>query len=92
MSDISPLDPTIPGAVWRYKWLVMLLVIVGAALAVAYATFTSPVFKAKAELLVEDPSTASVFDAPSGAQLERYVANQVQVYSTHPWWRPGPMS
>lgn len=79
MNDISPLDPTIPGAVWRYKWLVMLLVIVGAALAVAYATFTSPVFKAKAELLVEDPSTASVFDAPSGAQLERYVANQVQI-------------
>ena len=79
MNDISPLDPTIPGAVWRYKWLVMLLVIVGAALAVAYATFTSPVFKAKAELLVEDPSTASLFDAPSGAQLERYVANQVQI-------------
>ena len=79
MNDISPLDPTIPGAIWRYKWLAMLLVVSGAALGVAYATFTSPVFKAKAELLVEDPSTASVFDSPSGAQLERYVADQVQI-------------
>ncbi len=79
MNDISPLDPTIPGAVWRYKWLAMLIVVLGSALGVAYATFTSPVFKAKAELLVEDPSTASLFDSPSGAQLERYVADQVQI-------------
>ena len=79
MNDISPLDPTIPGAIWRYKWLAMFLVVLGAALGVAYATFTNPVFKAKAELLVEDPSTASVFDSPSGAQLERYVADQVQI-------------
>lgn len=79
MNDISPLDPTIPGAVWRYKWLAMLLVTLGAVLGVAYATFSSPVFKAKAELLVEDPRAASVFDSPSGAQLERYVADQVQI-------------
>lgn len=79
MNDISPLDPTIPGAVWRYKWLVALIVMVGAVLGIAWATFTSPVFSAKAELVVEDPGAISVFDSTSRAQSERYTADQVQI-------------
>ncbi|MDH3605577.1 MAG: Wzz/FepE/Etk N-terminal domain-containing protein [Acidimicrobiia bacterium] len=79
MNDISPLDPTIPGAVWRYKWLVLFLVMVGAVLGVAWATFTSPVFTAKAELIVEDPGAITVFDSTRSAQSDRYTADQVQI-------------
>ena len=82
MNDISPLDPTIPGAVWRYKWLVLFIVLVGAALGVAWATFTPPVFTATAELVVEDPGAISVFDSTSSARSERYTADQVEILDT----------
>ncbi len=78
MNDISPLDPTIPGAVWRYKWLVAFVVLVGAALGIAWATFSPPVFTARAELVVEDPGAITVFDSAS-AQSERYTADQVEI-------------
>ena len=79
MNDISPLDPTIPGAVWRYKWLVLAVVLAAAALGGAYATFSDPVFTAKAELVVEDPGAISVFEPTSTAKTERYVADQVEI-------------
>lgn len=79
MNDISPLDPTIPGAVWRYKWLVLLIVLIGGGLGVAWASFTDPLFTAKAELIVEDPGAISVFDSTSSAQSERYTADQIQI-------------
>ena len=79
MNDISPLDPTIPGAVWRYKWLVIFIILVGTALGIAWATFTSPVFKAKAELVVEDPAAISVFNSSGTARSERYTADQVEI-------------
>ncbi|MGI9609850.1 MAG: Wzz/FepE/Etk N-terminal domain-containing protein, partial [Acidimicrobiia bacterium] len=79
MNDISPLDPTIPGAVWRYKWLVLFIVLIGGALGVAWASLTDPEFTAKAELIVEDPGAISVFDSTSSAQSERYTADQIQI-------------
>jgi len=79
MNDISPLDPTIPGAVWRYKWLVLLIVLIGCALGIAWASLTDPEFTAKAELIVEDPGAISVFDSTSSAQSERYTADQIQI-------------
>ena len=79
MNDISPLDPTIPGAIWRYKWLVAFIILIGAALGIAWATFTSPVFIAKAELVVEDPAAISVFNSSGSARSERYTADQVQI-------------
>lgn len=79
MNDISPLDPTIPGAVWRYKWLVIFIVFVGAALGVVWASVTDPEFTAKAELIVEDPGAISVFEPTSSAQSERYTADQIQI-------------
>ena len=79
MNDISPLDPTIPGAVWRYKWLVFFIVMLGGILGVSWATFTSPVFTAKAELIVEDPGAITVFESSRSAQSERYTADQVEI-------------
>lgn len=79
MNDISPLDPTIPGAIWRYKWLVAFVILIGTALGTAWATFTSPVFIAKAELVVEDPAAISVFNSSGSARSERYTADQVQI-------------
>ncbi|NNC41327.1 MAG: AAA family ATPase [Acidimicrobiia bacterium] len=79
MNDISPLDPTIPGAVWRYKWLVIFIILIGTAIGIAWATFTSPVFTAKAELVVEDPAAISVFNSSGSARSERYTADQVQI-------------
>ncbi len=79
MNDISPLDPTIPGAVWRYKWLVLFIVVGGAALGIIWASFTDPVFTAKAELIVEDPGAISVFDTPGSAESKRYTADQIQI-------------
>jgi capsular exopolysaccharide synthesis family protein len=79
MNDISPLDPTIPVAIWRYKWLVFLIILVGTALGIAWATFTSPVFTAKAELVVEDPAAISVFNSTGSARSERYTADQLQI-------------
>jgi Mrp family chromosome partitioning ATPase/uncharacterized protein involved in exopolysaccharide biosynthesis len=79
MNDISPLDPTIPSAIWRYKWLVAFVILAGTALGIAWATFTSPVFNADAELVVEDPAAISVFNSSGSAQSERYTADQVQI-------------
>lgn len=79
MNDISPLDPTIPGAVWRYKWLVLFIVMLGGVIGVAWATFTSPVFTAKAELIVEDPGAITIFDSPTSNQSELYTDVQVEI-------------
>lgn len=79
MNDISPLDPTIPGAVWRYKWLVAAVVLAGVALGGAYARFTDPVFTAKAELVVEDPGVISVFESAATSDTDRYVFDQVEI-------------
>jgi Mrp family chromosome partitioning ATPase len=82
MNEISPLDPTIPGSVWRYKWLVALAVIAGGMLGVAYTVLTPPVFRARADLVVEDPGAIGVFETGASGGSERYVADQVEILSS----------
>lgn len=79
MDEISPLEPTIPGAIWRYKWLIALIVTLGAAIGVAVSTASSPSFTAKASLVVEDPGAIGVFDSSFTNRSERYVADQVEI-------------
>ncbi|MGH9052762.1 MAG: AAA family ATPase [Acidimicrobiia bacterium] len=78
MEPIPPLEPTIFGAMWRYRWLVLATVAVFAGLGLLYSANQARVYVANASLIVEDPRTSSPFEQPSG-QPQRYVADQVEI-------------
>ncbi|TML89700.1 MAG: hypothetical protein E6G06_14120 [Actinobacteria bacterium] len=74
MTDTSPFEPSLVGAIWRDRRLVVLVLLVSFGLAIAYAV-TRPVrYTAAASVLVEDPRDQAGGDPP-----ERYVADQAAV-------------
>src|SRR5438445_13515113 len=79
VSDISPGEPTVVGAAWRYRAvvLVVLLAFLGAGL--VYAEARGPVYTATASLELEDPHSAPVFANPTNQPPDRYVGDQVTV-------------
>jgi Mrp family chromosome partitioning ATPase len=75
----NTLEPTIPSALWRYRWLAAAIVFGGVLVGVAFAWLSNPVFRASAEIIV-DPGTSAVFEsAGSTDAAERYVSDQVQL-------------
>lgn len=78
MEPIPPLEPTIFGAMIRYRWLVLVIVAFFVALGLLYDANQPPTYVATASLIVEDPRTTSPFETPSG-QPQRYVADQVEI-------------
>ena len=75
----NSLEPTIPSALWRYRWLAAAIVFGGMLGGVAFAWLSNPVFRASAEIIV-DPGASAVFEsAGSTDAAERYVADQVQL-------------
>ena len=79
MDDISPFEPTVLGAMRKYWWLVILIVVAITALAIVYAFFSPVSYQATANLVVEDPQTGNLFDIGIEQRPERYVADQAAI-------------
>jgi Mrp family chromosome partitioning ATPase/uncharacterized protein involved in exopolysaccharide biosynthesis len=71
-------EPTVLAAVWKYRWLVLLLAIAFAGLGWLYASETAD-WTATATLAVQNPRTSSLFDEAFADSPERYVEGQVAI-------------
>ncbi len=72
------LEPTLLGAAWRYKWLVLAITVAMGSLAWWYAGSTQA-WTATATLAVQDPRTSIVFEVNNQLSPERYVADQIEI-------------
>jgi len=71
-------EPTVLGAAWKYRWLVLFLAVAFAGLAYLYAS-SSPEYTADATLSVQDPRTSNLFDDVVPDTPERYVEGQAAI-------------
>jgi Mrp family chromosome partitioning ATPase/uncharacterized protein involved in exopolysaccharide biosynthesis len=71
-------EPTVLGAAWKYRWLVLFLAVAFAGLAYFYAS-SSPEYTADATLSVQDPRTSNLFDDVVPDTPERYVEGQAAI-------------
>ncbi len=71
-------DPTVFSAVWRYRWLVLLLALAFAGLGWLYASQTAE-WTATATMSVQDPRSSNVCDQGFPDTPERYVEGQVAI-------------
>ncbi len=74
-------EPTIAGAAWQYRWLVLLLAIGFAGLGWLYGS-RSEAFTATASIAVEDPRVSNLFTVGFDATPERYVRSQAEIVSS----------
>ena len=74
MTDSSPFEPSLVGAIWRDRRLVACVLLAALGLAVAFAVTRPVEYTATASVLVEDPRDQGGGDPP-----ERYVADQAAV-------------
>jgi Mrp family chromosome partitioning ATPase len=78
-NDTPLFEPTMLTAMWRFRWLVLVLLIAGAALGSIYARLQPTRYEAVASFVVQDPRASSVFDTATGQQPARFVADQVAI-------------
>jgi len=64
---------------WKYRWLVLLILATATALSMAFALFSPTTYRATANLVVEDPRATSVFDIGNMQAPQRYVADQAAI-------------
>lgn len=74
-------EPTVLGAVWEYRWLVLFLALAFAGIGYLYAS-SSPQYTAEATLSVQDPRTSNLFDDVVPDTPERYVEGQAAIMSS----------
>ncbi|MCP3995034.1 MAG: AAA family ATPase [bacterium] len=74
-------EPTVAGAAWQYRWLVLLLAIGFAGLGWLYGS-SSEAFTATASLAVEDPRVSNLFTVGFDATPERYVRSQAEIVAS----------
>ena len=79
MDNDSPFQPTVLGAMWRYRWLVLLVILLVTGVAIAYALSRPVRHEAVATIVVQEPRVASVFDLGQAERPDRYVANQATI-------------
>jgi Mrp family chromosome partitioning ATPase len=82
--EIAALEqPSIAASMWRYRWLVALIVAGFIGLGLAFQAYVPAAFQATAEMVVEDPRASQLFnvgDLPRTAtNPQRYVADQVEI-------------
>jgi len=70
--------PGLVASVWRYRWLVAVVVLLGAAAGVGVSTRQAVMYEATAQVLLTGPSEGRVLDPTAGQSVEpdRYVRNQ----------------
>ncbi len=74
-------EPTVAGAAWQFRWLVLLLAIGFAGLGWLVAD-SRAAWTADAVILVEDPRSSNLFDGGANVAPERYVRNQAEIMSS----------
>lgn len=74
-----PFEPTVLGAIWRFRWLVLVLVVLGGVLGTVYARLQPARYEAVASFVVQDPRASAVFEMAGGQQPDRFVADQVAI-------------
>jgi len=72
------LEPTLPGAAWRYRWLVLAFIVVSGGLGWWYGQ-SSAASTATTTIAVQDPRSSIVFDQTQRLDPERYVADQIEI-------------
>jgi Mrp family chromosome partitioning ATPase len=82
--EIAALEqPSIVASMWRYRWLVALIVSIFIALGLVFQAYVPLAFQATAEMVVEDPRSSQLFNVgeivSSGQNPQRYVADQVEI-------------
>jgi Mrp family chromosome partitioning ATPase len=82
--EIAALEqPSIVASMWRYRWLVALIVAIFIALGLAFQAYVPSAFQATAEMVVEDPRASQLFNVgeivSSAQNPQRYVADQVEI-------------
>ncbi|MBT8241436.1 MAG: hypothetical protein KJN63_09440, partial [Acidimicrobiia bacterium] len=82
--EIAALEqPSIVASMWRYRWLVALIVAIFIGLGLAFQAYVPAAFQATAEMVVEDPRSSQLFDVGdlprTSSSPERYVADQVKI-------------
>lgn len=74
-------EPTVAGAAWQYRWLVLFLSIAFAGVAWLLAG-SSESWTAAASIAVEDPRVSTLFAAGNNASPERYVRSQAEIIAS----------
>lgn len=70
-----PFQPTVLGAAWRYRYLVLLLAVLLGAAGWYYGT-NSQTWTATASMTLQDPQASAIFSAATEPDPKRYVASQ----------------
>jgi folylpolyglutamate synthase/dihydropteroate synthase len=65
-NERSPFEPTVLGAMWRFWWVMLVCVNVGAGLGIAYPKLRPASYEAVASFVVQDPQVSSLFGSVSG--------------------------
>jgi Mrp family chromosome partitioning ATPase/capsular polysaccharide biosynthesis protein len=80
MNDVhtQPLEPTVLGAAWQYRWLVLFIAIGFAGLGWLYGD-SNEAYTATSSIQIKDPRTSGVFDQAFVDTPERYVASQAEI-------------
>ena len=71
-------EPTVAGAAWQYRWLVLLLAVGFAGLGWLYGS-SNESYTASASLGIEDPRISNLFSVGFDATPERYVVSQAEI-------------
>jgi len=84
IDEIAALEqPSIIAAMWRYRWLVLLVVAIFIALGVVFQAVVPAGFQATGAIIVEDPRTSGLFSSSevprTNSTPQRYVADQVEI-------------
>jgi Mrp family chromosome partitioning ATPase/capsular polysaccharide biosynthesis protein len=80
MNDVhaQSLEPTVLGAAWQYRWLVLFVAIGFAGLGWLYGD-SNEAYTATSSITIKDPRTSGVFDQAFVDTPERYVASQAEI-------------
>jgi len=85
MDEVSPFEPTVVGAVARH-WRLVVAVIVAVLIPAGVFAFTRPAsYKATAALTVSDPRGPGVLGGAAPVDPDRYVSDQLVVFSSAPF-------
>lgn len=93
--EAAALDqPSVIGAMWRYRWVVIPIVILFIGLGLAFNAYSPGGYEATAELIVQDPAASglldpSLFPNDPGQTPQRYVADQVKIINCAVGTSPG---
>lgn len=80
-SHSQDFEPTVAGAAWQYRWMVLFLAIGFAGLGWLLAS-NREAYTATAAILVEDPRSSNLFDGGTVVSPERYVRSQAEIMSS----------